>query len=69
MILFNESISRICRIILGAFLIPYLFSLAFVAMPVFLMELAFGQFASVGTISIWKICPILAGETCGLFII
>ena len=46
----------------GAFLIPYIIMLAFVGLPLFFMELAFGQFASLGPISIWKINPLMKGR-------
>lgn len=45
----------------GAFLIPYFTMLAVCGLPIFFMELAFGQFASLGPIAIWKICPIFKG--------
>nr|KAI8727432.1 sodium- and chloride-dependent glycine transporter 2-like; partial [Biomphalaria glabrata] len=45
----------------GAFLIPYTISLALCGLPLFFMELAFGQFASVGPITIWRVCPLFQG--------
>ena len=48
--------------ILGAFLVPYVIMLALVGLPLFFMELAFGQYASLGPISIWKINPALKGN-------
>ena len=36
------------RDILGAFLIPYVIMLSLVGLPLFFMELSFGQFASLG---------------------
>jgi len=45
----------------GAFLIPYLLALVAVGFPVMFLEMAFGQFASLGTITIWRICPIFKG--------
>lgn len=30
--------------------------------PIFFMELAMGQFASLGCVSVWKICPLFKGE-------
>ncbi len=35
--------------------------LAFVGLPLFFMELAFGQYASLGPITVWKINPLLKG--------
>ncbi|KAK2188076.1 hypothetical protein NP493_144g01030 [Ridgeia piscesae] len=35
--------------------------LAAVGLPLFFMELAFGQFASLGPISVWKINPLFKG--------
>ncbi|KAL5007638.1 hypothetical protein ScPMuIL_016444 [Solemya velum] len=45
----------------GAFLIPYTIMLALVGLPLFYMELAFGQFASLGPIAIWRINPLMKG--------
>ncbi|XP_029462577.1 sodium- and chloride-dependent neutral and basic amino acid transporter B(0+)-like isoform X2 [Rhinatrema bivittatum] len=45
----------------GAFLIPYTIMLVFTGFPLFFLECAFGQFASLGPIAIWKIAPILEG--------
>jgi len=45
----------------GAFLIPYFTMLVVCGLPIFFMELAFGQFASLGPIAIWKVCPIFKG--------
>lgn len=53
----------------GAFLIPYVIMLIFAGMPMFFMELAFGQYASEGVISIWKICPLMQGIGWGMFIV
>ena len=46
----------------GAFLIPYWFMQLFVGMPLFFMELSFGQFASLGPLAIWKINPLFKGK-------
>jgi solute carrier family 6 amino acid transporter-like protein 5/7/9/14 len=46
----------------GAFLLPFIIMLAVVGMPLFFMELSFGQFASLGPIAIWKINPLFKGE-------
>ncbi|XP_064646770.1 sodium- and chloride-dependent glycine transporter 1-like isoform X1 [Lineus longissimus] len=45
----------------GAFLIPYVIMLLVVGLPLFYMELAFGQFASLGPITIWRINPLFKG--------
>ncbi|XP_074657133.1 sodium- and chloride-dependent glycine transporter 1-like [Tubulanus polymorphus] len=45
----------------GAFLIPYILMLIFVGLPLFFMEMAFGQFASLGPITIWRINPLFKG--------
>ena len=36
--------------------------LAIVGIPLFFLELAFGQFASLGPITIWRINPLLKGN-------
>ena len=46
----------------GAFLFPYCIMLALVGLPMFFMELAFGQFASLGPITIWRISPLFKGN-------
>ncbi|XP_063800228.1 sodium- and chloride-dependent glycine transporter 2 [Pseudophryne corroboree] len=48
----------------GAFLIPYLMMLALAGIPIFLLEVSLGQFASQGPISVWKAIPALQG--CGI---
>ncbi|XP_074663038.1 sodium- and chloride-dependent glycine transporter 1-like isoform X1 [Tubulanus polymorphus] len=53
----------------GAFLIPYVIMLLFVGLPLFFMELAFGQFASLGPISIWKINPLFKGMGWAMIIV
>nr|XP_002741096.1 PREDICTED: sodium- and chloride-dependent glycine transporter 1-like [Saccoglossus kowalevskii] len=45
----------------GAFLIPYTIMLFLAGIPLFFMELAFGQFASQGPFTIWTICPLFKG--------
>ena len=37
--------------------------LVFAGLPLFFMELSFGQFASEGVVSIWKVCPLMQGES------
>ena len=47
----------------GAFLIPYILMLIVCGMPLFLMELALGQYISLGPVSSWAaICPISKGN-------
>jgi len=45
----------------GAFLIPYMIFLVLLGLPMYCMELCFGQFASLGPTAIWKISPIFKG--------
>ncbi|GIY10187.1 sodium- and chloride-dependent glycine transporter 2 [Caerostris darwini] len=52
----------------GAFLIPYVIMMAFVGLPLFLMELSFGQYASEGPVTIWKICPLFQGLGYAMFL-
>jgi hypothetical protein len=54
-----------CRIVVvftGAFLIPYTLMLMTTGLPLFFMELAVGQFSSLGSVGVWKICPFFAGS-------
>ncbi|XP_064598139.1 sodium- and chloride-dependent glycine transporter 1-like isoform X2 [Liolophura sinensis] len=45
----------------GAFLVPYFIMLLLVGVPIFFLELAFGQFASLGPISNWSFSPLFKG--------
>ncbi|XP_071786405.1 sodium- and chloride-dependent glycine transporter 1-like isoform X2 [Asterias amurensis] len=45
----------------GAFLVPYCIMLLIAGLPMFVMELGFGQFASRGCITIWTISPVFKG--------
>ena len=46
----------------GAFLIPYVCMLFLCGMPLFFMELALGQFVSLGPVTSWAaICPLAKG--------
>ncbi|XP_070554248.1 sodium- and chloride-dependent glycine transporter 2-like [Ptychodera flava] len=53
----------------GVFLIPYTIMLFLVGIPLFFMDTAFGQFASQGAITIWKICPLFKGVGVAMVII
>ncbi|XP_033126430.1 sodium- and chloride-dependent glycine transporter 1-like isoform X2 [Anneissia japonica] len=53
----------------GAFLIPYCMMLFCAGLPLFFLELGFGQFAGLGCISIWKISPIFKGLGWGMVVI
>jgi len=45
----------------GAFLIPYVIMLVFAGLPVFFMEVALGQFSSLGPSAVWKFNPFFKG--------
>lgn len=49
-------------------MIPYTIMLLFVGLPLFFMELAFGQYASEGPITIWKISPLFQGLGYAMFL-
>lgn len=57
-----SALSVHCVLFTGAFLIPYFGTLALVGLPLFYMELAFGQFASLGPIAIWSLNPLFKGK-------
>ena len=46
----------------GAFLVPYFISLVVLGIPLFFLELCFGQFASLGPLKIWLVNPALKGK-------
>ncbi|ESN90549.1 hypothetical protein HELRODRAFT_166229 [Helobdella robusta] len=45
----------------GAFLIPFLIMLFLIGIPLFFLEITWGQFASLGPLAIFKFCPIWKG--------
>ncbi|XP_023236812.1 sodium- and chloride-dependent betaine transporter-like isoform X1 [Centruroides sculpturatus] len=53
----------------GAFLIPYGICLLAGGAPVFMLEIALGQYTSQGGITVWNICPIFKGIGYGTTII
>lgn len=53
----------------GAFLIPYIIMLFSCGLPLFFMELSFGQFASQGAVSVWNISPLFRGVGFGMIIV
>ncbi|XP_060065225.1 sodium- and chloride-dependent glycine transporter 1-like [Ylistrum balloti] len=53
----------------GAFLIPYVIFLALCGIPLFFLEVSYGQFASLSPITIWRMCPLFKGVGYGMVII
>ncbi|KAJ1527615.1 hypothetical protein ONE63_007578 [Megalurothrips usitatus] len=45
----------------GAFLIPYLIVLALIGKPLYYMEMALGQFSSLGSVQVWELAPVAKG--------
>ncbi|TRY76813.1 hypothetical protein TCAL_11859 [Tigriopus californicus] len=53
----------------GAFLIPYALNIFLTGIPLFFMELSFGQFASKSPVAIWCISPLFQGIGLSMFLI
>ncbi|XP_022084856.1 sodium- and chloride-dependent glycine transporter 2-like [Acanthaster planci] len=53
----------------GAFLLPYVLMMLVVGMPVFFLEMAMGQFSSLGCLSVWKCAPTAKGLGYGMLMI
>ena len=52
-------------IVTGAFLIPYVICLIFMGIPLFALEISFGQFGGKGPLTIWDINPVARGRAPG----
>ena len=50
----------------GAFVLPYCIMLVLIGLPVFFLELSFGQFAGLGPLMIWNFCPLMKGLGFGM---
>ncbi|XP_012934684.1 sodium- and chloride-dependent glycine transporter 1 [Aplysia californica] len=53
----------------GAFLVPYIIFLILCGLPLFFMEISYGQFASLSPITVWRISPLFKGIGYGMVII
>ncbi|XP_062570937.1 sodium- and chloride-dependent glycine transporter 1-like, partial [Saccostrea cucullata] len=53
----------------GAFLIPYVIFLVLCGMPLFFLEISYGQFASLSPITVWRMSPLFKGVGYGMVII
>ncbi|KAL5012420.1 hypothetical protein ScPMuIL_010971 [Solemya velum] len=53
----------------GAFLIPYTIFLVLCGVPLFFMEISYGQFASLSPITVWRMSPLFKGVGYGMVII
>ncbi|XP_072015113.1 sodium- and chloride-dependent glycine transporter 1-like [Amphiura filiformis] len=49
----------------GAFLIPYGIMLALAGLPLFFLEIAHGQYCSEGTVTCWRVMPLIRGVSFG----
>lgn len=45
----------------GAFLVPYVLMLSLCGIPLFFMEMCWGQFSSTGCLTMFKIAPLMKG--------
>ena len=52
-------------IVTGAFLIPYVICLIFMGIPLFALEISFGQFGGKGPLTIWDVNPVARGRAPG----
>ncbi|BFZ24285.1 hypothetical protein BsWGS_27324 [Bradybaena similaris] len=52
----------------GAFLIPYTLFLLLCGLPLFFLEVTYGQFSSLSPIAIWKVAPLFKGVGVGMLV-
>ena len=43
-------------------MIPYFMVLVFAGIPLYLLEVALGQYSSCGATTVWKFCPLFRGK-------
>ncbi|XP_071821966.1 sodium- and chloride-dependent glycine transporter 2-like isoform X2 [Apostichopus japonicus] len=53
----------------GAFLIPYITMLLLAGLPLFFLEVSFGQYCSQGPIKAWKALPMMRGVAYGMMVV
>ncbi|XP_072017386.1 sodium- and chloride-dependent neutral and basic amino acid transporter B(0+)-like [Amphiura filiformis] len=53
----------------GAFLIPYFIMLVLAGLPIFFMEVSFGQYCSQGPLTAWRAIPMMRGVGYGMMIV
>ncbi|XP_064608852.1 sodium- and chloride-dependent glycine transporter 1-like isoform X2 [Liolophura sinensis] len=53
----------------GAFMIPYLTFLILCGVPLFFLEISYGQFSSLSPVSVWRFCPLFKGVGYGMVIV
>ncbi|XP_022235624.1 sodium- and chloride-dependent glycine transporter 2-like [Limulus polyphemus] len=53
----------------GAFLLPYILLLVVVGKPMYYMEVALGQFSSLGPLSVWRCFPLAKGIGAAMVVI
>ena len=53
----------------GVFFIPYFIMLFFCGIPLFMAELALGQYSAQGTLAVWKCIPAFKGIGIGMIVV